>query len=187
MGTPQQLKRPGRIGVQCIGIDFEGFAPAHELRLAGGLVRKRPPAHQVALQLLGVALPVAGLDLEQPVVGKTLFNTSEILGAFTVGIRPLGGGIHRALEMGAAAIAVIQRQLAKARAVGIDPLIVDTGVQSGVVGQIRFADAIEHVLGRGIAIDKGTAIFVGGDDTSAQCAVFRQRPGQIQLAAIAVP
>ena len=113
MGTPQQLKRPGRIGVQRVGIDLEGFGPAHKLRFAGGLVRERPPAHQVALQLLGVALPVAGLDLEQPVVGKPLFNTGEVLGAFTVGIGPLGCGIHRALEVGAAAVAVIQRQLAK--------------------------------------------------------------------------
>ena len=113
MAAPQQLKGPGGIGVQRIGVDLEGFGAAHKLRFTRGFVRERSPAHDIALQLVGVALPVAGFDFQQPIVIETLLDPGEVLGAFTVGIRPLGGRVHGALEVGSAAIAVVQRQLAK--------------------------------------------------------------------------
>ena len=113
MGPTQKLEWPGRIGIQGIGLDLEGFGTAHELSLTRGFIGERSPPHQIPLQLLGIALPVTGLDFKQPVVVKTLLNPCEVFGAFAVGIGPLGCWIHRAAEMGSAAIAVIQRQLAK--------------------------------------------------------------------------
>ncbi|MCY1291625.1 hypothetical protein D9M70_408210 [compost metagenome] len=94
----------------------------------------------------------------------------------------------RARHVDFIAIAVEQRHgRAPGGTVGTVGLAAQAGAQQGVVGDIGFEDAVEHLLLLGQVVHEGLAVLIGGDEAAAHVALRGQRAADVEFAAVGVP
>ena len=155
-------------------------ARGDDARVAVGIAAAVHLFHEIAA--IGVAVGRAQL----PVIGEAVRQVHEVRRG--LGIQPRPGRIvgHRAVEVGARAVAIEQRKAA-AKAIALVALVFHAGGQHRIRRQVGADHAIKRAAARIQETHIAVALAIGGHQARPYPAVVRDGHGDVRIAAHIVP